>query len=72
MFANKKGLIVALWLVFAACAPRTAIMVIETLDGTKYARVAVMDKKESCIIKLKNAKEGEIREIKVKQLKQTQ
>ncbi len=47
-------------------------MVVEVLDGTKYVRCAKMNSVDSYIIELKDAKEGEIRKVKVKQLKQKQ
>lgn len=56
----------------SSCSPSTTIMVVEVLDGTKYVRCAKMNSVDSYIIELKDAKEGEIRKVKVKQLKQKQ
>lgn len=63
-------LIIAVLLFMGACSTVTSVMVIETLDGTKYVKCVPMDSTGLYLIRLPNSKEGEIKEIKAKKLKQ--
>ena len=62
--------LIPLLFILISCTSTRSVMVIET-DGTKYVRVQAMNRIESYIVKVKGASEGQIIEIKVKQLKRT-
>ena len=68
---QMKGLVIILLsCLVVACSPVTTVMIIETLDGTKYVKCARMNSTELYFIKLKGAKENELKEVKIKKLKQ--